>query len=101
MGDPEGGDASTAAYNANLWRCWMCCGGGIDRLHHELARGVGDSMMKGDFLTSGLNNLMDRVPLLKWRKGKCGSQGSLGEHNNPMNNRYCYFFYIMDEKLES
>ena len=63
--------------------------------------GVGDSMMKGDFLTSGLNNLMDRVPLLKWRKGKCGSQGSLGEHNNPMNNRYCYFFYIMDEKLES
>lgn len=62
---------------------------------------VDDRMITGYFLTSSVNTLMDRVQLLRRRQVKCGSQGSLGEHNNPVNNRHCYFFYLMNGKLES
>lgn len=59
-------------------------------------------MIKGDFLASSLDNLMDGGAIAKmetnvgarnlWRKNN--------EHDNTMNNGHYYFFHIMDEKLE-
>lgn len=66
---------------------------------------VNDRMIEGDFLASCLNNLMDRVPLLRWRQ-MC-EQGPLEEKKQPCEytiiskNNILLFFYIMDEKLES
>lgn len=61
-----------------------------------------DRTIKDDFSASSLDNLIDRVPLLRWRQmwGPGIFGGKINLYNNPMNNRHYSFFYIMDEKLE-
>lgn len=65
-------------------------------------RSVNDRMIKDDISASSLDNLMDGVPLLRWRQmwGPGIFGGKINLYNNPMNNRHYSFFYIMDEELE-
>lgn len=59
-------------------------------------------MIKGDFLASSLDNLVDGGAIVKMETNVAARnfRRKNNGHNNSLKNGHCYFFHIMDEKLE-